>query len=299
MKMSKRPTGSPLVCVVTLLVAVTLANADNQSKITATTVTTSRPNVKAILSVYEPSQQYQSNAYRSDGHRTTGNLIDQPAKSDVTYSEPDLIERRKSRIDLIQKDDRSSKQQLNLYKRPSQFGELLRNPDLLEKQQAAIGLANGRLNAKLLNDEPISEAAIRRRFEDERRSHSVASGQRQFNDQQPGQPNDRQSSERQSTSKTFSDQKQAEKALNDRLRHELNNQFSQALNYLIKYINRQGQTRSINGTEHTKRQNGLLLKHARNLDRENCLLRLVCEISSNQEDASDNQLIREIRIEFG
>lgn len=270
-----------------LLAAVTLAYAgdnqsERQSKVTATTVTTSRPNVKAILSVYEPSQPYQhqlqhqhqnqhhqSNAYQSE---RTGDLIE-PTKSDVSYSEPDLIERRTSKIDLVKKDDQ---QQLNLYKRPSQFSELLRNPELLEKQKAALGLASGRLNAKLMNDAPVSEEAIRRRFGDDR-----------------GRPSDDRTS--------LTDQKKpltaAEKEL--KARHELNNQFAQALNYLIKYVNRQGQTRSTNGTEHKKRQDSLLLKHARNLDRENCLLRLICEISSNHEDASDSQLIREIRVVFG
>ena len=292
MKMSKKLNERSLVCVVTLLVAVTLANADNQSKVTATTVTSSRPNVKAILSIYEPSQQ--SNGYPSTAYQAT--VGDLSRKSDVTYSEPDLIERRKSKIDLVQS---GGKQQLNLYKRPSQFGELLRNPDLLDKQQAAIGLANGRLNAKL-SDEPISEQAIRRRFNEDSRPQARQSNERQFTGRQT-ESNDQQSSGRPSTSIVSTDQKQKpnDKELNDRLRHELNNQFSQALNYLVKYLNRQGQTRLINGTEATKRQDGLLLKHARNLDRENCLLRLICEISSNHEDASDNRLVREIRVVFG
>lgn len=295
--MSKRPNGPngcSLTCLVTLLAAaVTLANADNQSKVTATTVTTSRPNVKAILSVYEPSQPYQhqhrqSNAHDQspEGHRTGGDLIEQPAaavaKSDVAYSEPDLIERRTSKIDLVRKEGQQP-QQLNLYKRPSQFSELLRNPELLDKQKAALGLASGRLNAKLLNDVPVSEEAIRRRFSDDR--------------ERPLQSGDRTSTNKKSFTST--DQKPLTDDRELKERHELNNQFAQALTYLVKYVNRQGQTRSSNGTEHTKRQDGLLLKHARDLDRQDCLLRLICEISSNQEDASDNQLIREIRVVFG
>lgn len=184
---------------------------DNQStfKVTSTTVNmpkTNTPNHQSLLNVYQP-------------------------KSDVVYSEPNLDEQKSSKIDLVKKD-----KQLDLYKRPSQFSELIKNQPLIDKQKKAHSLMNGRIN-----------------------SNRVSA---------------------------------------DRSKNELNNQFSQALNYLVKYLNRQGQTRSINGTDHTKNANNILLKHARNLDRENCLLRLICEISSNQEDASDNHLVKEIRVVF-
>lgn len=209
-------------CFVTILFSLLIIcefvyAEDHQSKVTSITVTTSPPNQqKTISNIFEP-------------------------RSEVTYGldeEPDLEEQKKTKIDLIEKN-----QQINLYKRPSQFSEFIKNQQLIDKQKAS----NGRLNAKL--------------FEEKNQMNSPK--------------------------------------LNEQSRHELNNQFSEALNYLIKYINRQGQTRSINGSEATTNANNILLKHARNLDRENCLLRLICEISSNQEDASDNHLIREIRIVFG
>lgn len=193
---------------------------DNQStsKVTSTTVNmpkTNALNQQSLLNVYQP-------------------------KSDVVYSEPSIDEQKKSKIDLVKKDN-----QLDLYKRPSQFSELIKNQQLIDKQKMAHSLANGRINS----NRPSMN-----------RSTDISA---------------------------------------DRSRNELNNQFTQSLNYLIKYLNRQGQTRSINGTDHTKNSDRILLKHARNLDRENCLLRLICEISSNQEDASDNNLVKEIRIVFG
>ena len=179
------------------IVCITLINGDNQSKVTSKTVTTSSL-ANSLLNVYKP-------------------------RSDVIYSEPNLEEQQKSKIELIKKET----DQIDKNRRPTQFSSLIKNQQLLDKQKAAINLPNGRLNARLLNDE-----------EDQRFSRPFQT--KQFN-------------------KSLS----IKKRLNDR--HELNNQFAQSLNYLIKYINRQGQTLLANGTQPTKDANNILLKHARNL----------------------------------
>lgn len=281
--MSKKLSKQRLISVV-LLIELTIFRVscgDHQSKVTSTTVQTSPNHKPGLLSVY-PQSAYPPNDPFALDNRANPNAFSQPARrtnspsntqiepqSDVTYSEPTLEERTKSKINLIKKEKYlndalhkdQQQQQLNLYKRPSQFSDLIKNPQLLNKQRIGMSLSNGRLTSDQLNKLTSEQSDQTMKFElDDERLKST------------GDTNSK---------------------------YELNNQFAQSLNYLIKYMNRQGQTKLINGTERTKDVNNILLKHARNLDRDNCLLRLICEISSNEADASDSQLIKEIRIVFG
>lgn len=281
--MSKKLSKQRLISVV-LLIELTIFRVscgDHQSKVTSTTVQTSPNHKPGLLSVY-PQSAYSPNDPFALDNRANPNAFSQPARrtnspsntqiepqSDVTYSEPTLEERTKSKINLIKKEKYlndalhkdQQQQQLNLYKRPSQFSDLIKNPQLLNKQRIGMSLSNGRLTSDQLNKLTSEQSDQTMKFElDDERLKST------------GDTNSK---------------------------YELNNQFAQSLNYLIKYMNRQGQTKLINGTERTKDVNNILLKHARNLDRDNCLLRLICEISSNEADASDSQLIKEIRIVFG
>lgn len=66
--------------------------------------------------------------------------------------------------------------------------------------------------------------------------------------------------------------------------------FASAIAYLAKYVQRPTTGRN---------QSSALLKYARNFDRDDCLLRLVCEISSNRDDAADGRIVKRIRQVFG
>jgi len=268
-----------------------LINGDNQSKVTSTTVTQSSNNQMnnqlnnevnnrfnnnqgALLNAYSKNDLYPQTFIQPDQiYSSQPNLHSQQQvsdlnlpSSDVTYNEPNDEEKLKSKIDLIkkekyQKNVQLKDQQLNMYKRPSQFSNLIKNQQLIDKQKVGHSLISGRLTTDQLNKLTSSN-----------------------NDDQ-----------------VSNDQIKIEASNNESTGDEKYglDQFAQSLNYLIKFINRQGEIKSINGTDHTINKNNILLKHARNLDRDNCLLRLICEISSNEEDASDNQLVKEIRIVFG